>query len=239
MHMETVQYLLSKLVTVIVILSIFAFLYWMGTLLVPFLPKSVSFAKDANATSTEGAKDDFEFWLPTPGSFSAKGLDKGEYPYGRPVTEADFLRYDGSGVGVPEWPKGSKSPVILEGTSQAGASADYQTFDPSRSGFTLVPYVRSLSLRKDANVYAGLRFEGEAKESMFFNGMFLIYVVDPSGQFVGKGEARLSDDGARTEWRKFIGRITTQVGYRGKNCTLLFQQARPNGVRVYFPATCN
>lgn len=236
--MDTIQYLLSKLVTVIVVLAIFAFLYWMGTLLVPFLPKTLSLSKTTDASSTEKAKDDLEFWLPTPRNTSFSGVDKSEYPYGRPVTSEDFLQYDSTG-NIPEWPKGSKSPVIQNGLSQTGGSADYQTFDPVRAGFSQIAYVRSLSLYKKARVYGGLSFDGEAKESMFANGMFVLFVVNPQGQVVGKGEARISDEGARTEWRKFIGRITTQVGYRGDGCTLLFQQAKPNGIRVYFPVTCN
>ncbi|MDQ5962804.1 MAG: hypothetical protein QG653_611 [Patescibacteria group bacterium] len=236
--METVQYLLSKFITVIVVLSIFLFLYWIGTILFPFLPKTLGISKTNNASSTESTREDLEFFLPTPRKVSLQGTGEGEYPYGRPVTSEDFLRYDGT-TQLPEWPQGSKSPVIQNGLTQTGGSADYQTFDPVRAGFSQTAYVRSLSLHRGARVYGGLSFTGEAKEAMFSNAVFTLFVVTPEGQIVGRGEARISDDGARTEWRKFIGRITTQVGYTGKNCTLLFQQQKPNGVRIYFPITCN
>jgi hypothetical protein len=219
--METIKFFVSKLFIVIIILIIFAFLYWMATLLVPFLPKTLKMSGLGNATSTA---PDTEFWLPTPGSLSLRPKSGGE------PGRIEFEEY--GEIKPAGWDLG-------ETANQVSYAQNVQVFDSVRAGFSRDNYVRAISVYEGARVYGGLTFTGEAKEAMFLNGVFSLFVLNPTGQVIGRGEARMSDNGARTEWRRFRGKILTQVGYTGPGCTLVFQQQRPSGFRITLPVVCN
>ncbi len=221
--METIKFFISKIFIIIVVLAIFAFLYWMATLLVPFLPKTIRMYGQASATSTV---PDTEFWLPTPGSLSLRpkykeGSDRIEFePYG------DIVKGD--------WPSANSW-----NGQQVSYAQNQQVFDSARAGFSQPTAIRGLSLYAGARVFAGLMFTGEATENMFVGGKFPVYVMNPNGHIVGGGEARATKTKPTLGWQKFTVKMLTPIGFTGAHCTLIFQQGTPNGIRIVLPVNCN
>jgi hypothetical protein len=255
--MDTIRYLLSKIIVLIIVIAAFCFLYWMGSKLVPYFPTSTHITKDSTGVADQG-----EFFLPSPRNVStyfkqpvvavplttnnnqplvSNADGKGQYiptGNGQYIYVSDTVSYDSHGNVI--YTRGTTQALATTNQTNISQNTGGQIFDPNQSGFSIMEsYVRNLSIYRGGSVYMGLTFVGDARENMFVNGKFLLFVVDPTGRAIGSGEAETLEQWSVPGWHRFSAKITSTVPYKGAGCGLVFQQPHPSGIHVAIPAQCN
>ena len=251
--METAKYLLSRVIFLIPIIIVFAILYKMGTMLVPFLPKTFS--------SVFGEGD----ILPPPGSLSLLGQngkkieptlhtdDKNNYfvyQNGTPNFNNQtngagannggymYISYDKNGKAIYTDVNGN----VLNSNGTIKSSSGNQT-NAGNVAYERSSYVRNLSIFEYGHIYTGLRFVGEAKGTMFNNGVFPIFIIDNSGRILAQEQAVAQERWAVPGWVRFEVKVNSVLPVNIP-CRFVFQAAPGSTdgykkVFVTFSETCN
>lgn len=249
--METAKYLLVKILILIPIILAFAFLYKMGTMLVPYLPKTMKMGSSG------------EDFLPPPGSLSLAGKAKtpdantnvyvhGNTFNGYGTSSVDtgnnpqvYVSYDEKGNIIYKDINGNvvdKSAVEYNANTTTN-NQPVQAFNINDSKYERALYVRNLSIFQNGHIYTGLRFSGEAKGTMFNNGTFPIFIVDSAGRVIAKEQAVATEKWAVPGWVRFNVKINSILPMRIP-CFFVFQAENGSpesrkGVFVTVPETCN
>lgn len=244
--MDTIHYLLSKIKIIIISICLILFLIWLGRLISPLLPQE--WFHRSKEVSTKNASSSTEFFLPTPRLSDSTGQ--------KPVTATDnifvlegnetsglaFNAYDETNTySQGSWQPNAEGQYIYvqPNTNQKVDTSGGQVFDSTKAGFSqMSAYIRSITIPLGAYVYRGLVFHGQARESMFVDGKFSLYVIDVKGNVIGKGEAVTDEDWRSIGWHKFTARITTPIPPNSVGCGLVFQQDKVRGLHATMPVRC-
>ena len=252
--MKTIQYLLSKIFVIIIFIFIFGVLYWIGTLFIPYLPKTISKANIVKETGTE-------FFLPTPMNLAK--LLKAPTVTNDTAVNYDLYTADNSGQKVDEqFYQNSLKTSSIYGTNNTNNTSSqygqvvytnlkYLSYDPTGKNIynttndtpknvglvEMGTYIRGVTLFNGGYVHKGLTFHGQARKNMFTGGKFSLYIIDGNGNFLAKGGAISDGEWQNTGWHNFTAFITTTVPY-STNCFLVFQQDVANGLHTIMPVAC-
>ena len=230
--METLRYLLSKIMILIPLLLIFAGLYWLGVKMFPLLPKD-SFSGD---------------FLPAPGSWgvSTKPPEPNNtdnlYVAGEPYNANDNYRnisyasFDSKGNLI--YMRGGD---LFHQTNTKQNS--HQVFDTNNGKYSKGLYLRNLSIYEGGHIYTGLTFTGEAKSAMFYHGIMPITIIDVYGRVVAVEQAIAQQQWSTSGWTRFDVKIKSILPVRIP-CNMIFQAAQGspdsyNKVFVGVPEMCN
>mgnify|MGYP000939336188 CR=1 FL=1 len=242
--METIQYILSKIKFLIILIIVLLFLFWLGRVIKPLLPQEwFSFGNKVsikNASSTE-------FFLPTPSNgiqSKIKPTMASDYIYVSDSGEGTGFTFNGYDTGNPQgmWQQSGQNQYtyVRYTTNQAQQNTGNQVFDANKAGFSQSSaFLRGVTIPVGAYVYRGLIFHGQAREVMFVNGKFSLFVIDSKGNVIGQGEAVTDEDYRVAGWHMFSARIVTIAPPSVTGCGLVFQQDKPQGLHAVMPVQCH
>lgn len=230
--MDTIRFLLSIILKIAFGLFFLVVVFWLVGFLFPAF-------KPSNLFSGELFKND---WLPTPRNYA--GLLAGRSSNGEngKVYEPG-PSYNGYGTaesdGMPiDWVVYSDSGTKIIKGGQSGSQANNQIFTGNTTaGANRSMYVRNLSIYEGGNISYGTVFTGEARDTMFANGIFPITVQDQYGKTVALSEAINTGMWAAPGWVRFQATIRHQLP-RNTMCELYFYSAK-EPLRVGIPVRCN
>lgn len=224
--MDTIRFLLGYIVRLVVILLLIAFVLWLVGLLYPQFKPSSLFRW--NAFSGD--------WLPAPRDFSLLGSKTSDGQNGKvyvpgpayngygnasyePQEGVDFIVYTASGTHVIK-AKGSGGQVLDGSYGYDNRSA----------------YIRNLSVFQGGGITYGQRIVGEARESMFQNGRFAIYIVDTNKRLIGTAQAITTGTWSVPGWARFQATIPFRLP-GDTYCSLVFQSAT-QPIQISYPVQC-
>lgn len=230
--MDTIRFLLGIILKIAFGLFFLVIVFWLIGLLFPAF-------KPTNIFTGEWFKND---WLPTPRNYAGllaartnngengKVYEPGPAYNGYGTTETD---------GVPiDWVVYTESGTKIIKGGTTGTNSNNQIFTGNTtSGANRWMYVRNLSIYEGGNVSYGLVFTGEARDTMFANGIFPITVQDQTGKTVALTEAINTGTWAAPGWVRFQATIRHQLPHNAQ-CGLYFYSAKES-LRVGMPVRCN
>jgi hypothetical protein len=211
--MDTIRFLLGKVFQIVFILFIMAGILWfVGT----FYPEfRLSNLISVNTFSTD--------WLPAPKNY--KGL------LGSPQSGGT---YGTEYIAGPAYNGYSNAPA----SGNQNTNVNNQVFTGNTSAYAEKSlYIRNLSVYEGGKVSYGLTFVGEARDTMFRNGIFPISIIDRTGKVWGTTQAINTGAWATPGWARFQATIPNQLP-PNIDCALIFFSANQN-VKVGLAVRCN
>lgn len=226
--MDTIRFLLGKIVALAVVLLLISFVLWLVGVMYPdFKPMNILkgelFTRDwlpapknyggllgKRTNSDENGK----VYVPGPaydGYANANG-------YYQSTGDVEWVIYTSTGTQII----GSRNPS--SGTTTAYAQKSL--------------YVRNLSIYNGGSISYGMTFVGEARETMFKNGIFPILVLDEKGRILATTEAINTGTWSIPGWARFQATIRNQLP-KNTPCTLLFLSGNQQSVRIGMNVRCN
>lgn len=210
--MEVIRYLISKVILLIPIILLLFVMYWIGSKLAVFLPEGA-------LSSLNPLKGDL---LPPP---------RNNMPTTNPLTSGYMLDYT-----IPEDTHNYTTNTPAKNTPQTGAQNSV-VFNANQAGFSQTElFIRNISVYRGQSIAPGFTFTGEARETMFSQGRFMLYLANKDGHIVGTGEAVAVDQWSIPGWHRFNGRIISMNG-QGE-CFLIFRSSSPTQPQVTIPVVC-
>ena len=222
--METIQYLLSKLLWVIVIVAILIVGFILMRKFAPELMSKFSLGGGTGSFFTD-------YWLPEPVNLvevtkPIKADLTGNVYEGSMSPGTSYVIYGENGMEIVKVPP--KSP----------------TFNAENSGFADSSiYIRNLSIHKEESIRTGKVFYGEARSTFFSNGKFPVYIVDSTGRIFAKEEAVQTGQWSIPGWSRFSVQVKSFLPAH-QSCQVLFapDPSSPDGrtnARAVTPVVCN
>ena len=217
--MDTIRYLLGMIIKLVLSLFIIVFFIWaMKT----FYPTAIT-----DVTSLVTGSDAFkQDWLPAPRNV-ADYLPKRSSSTVHGVEFVPGPAFNSAGTYVYQ------TNYVTYGSSTSPMIPRYSTSNTDRA-----LYIRNTSAYQGMNVSYGTRFIGEARDTMFRNGSFNIFVVDTSGRIVGSAKALDMGTWAAPGWRRFQAIIGSRLP-SNIPCALVFQSAQQTTTLVSLRVMCN
>lgn len=205
--MEVIRYLISKIILLIPIILLLFVMYWIGSKLAVFLPEGA-------LSTLNPLKGDV---LPPP---------RNNMPTTNPLTSGYMLDYT-----PPE-----DTYNYTTNTSQTRTESSV-VFNANQAGFSQTElFIRNISVYRGQSIAPSFTFTGEARETLFSQGRFMLYLVTKQGQIVGTGEAVAVDQWSIPGWHRFNARIISMNG-QGE-CFLIFKPASSAYRELSIPVTC-
>jgi hypothetical protein len=250
--MDSLKYLISFFIKIAFAFFVFAFIWWLVSLVVPDLNfRTLIPTKSGTSTSTSAS----EGWLPSPRAYSGLLQRKAVEPgvtTNLYVAPPPFNGYDlgvtGNNPAAYGYIAYATSPTTISSSSASsgnGRSGQLPTASSNALVNNRVLSVRNLSIYEGGHVYTGLAFIGEAKSTMFKDGKFPIVVVDQAGKVVGISAALAMTTWTVPGWVRFETKIIYPLP-RDVPCTMVFEEALTQGeratrqpLRVPLPIRCN
>lgn len=222
--METIQYLLSKLLKVIIILIICIFVFLVLKKFFPNLLSSFSFYKPGASFFTDN-------WLPDPVNFQEIAKPKiadlsGNVYEGGLTPGTSYVIYSEKGMEIVKVPPKS------------------QVFNAQTSGFSDNSlYVRNLSIYNGDSIKTYKTIYGEARGTFFANQTFPVYITDTQNRVFAVETAIATGQWSVPGWSRFTVQVRSLLPSH-QPCQLLFM---PNpkspdantGARALIPVFCN
>ena len=207
--MDTIRYLLSFIVKLVVALLVGAAILWLVGLLYPTFKPSNFFSLKV-----------FTFdWLPAPknygGLLGTRSATNGKVYVAGPA-------YNG----------------YTNQTGEVYSASENQVFTGNTTHYAQKSlYIRNLSVYDGANISYGMMILGEARDTMFKNGSFTITVIDRSGNILSSTQAINTGVWATPGWARFQATIPTRLP-QGAECALVFYSAN-EPIKVGVAVRCN
>ncbi|MEZ0209275.1 MAG: hypothetical protein ACAH17_03820 [Candidatus Paceibacterota bacterium] len=226
--MDTIRYLLGFIVKLVVGIVIVVFVLWLVGLLYPNFKASNLF---------KGGVFSFD-WLPAPknygGLLGTRSDTNGKVYQSGPAYNgyAQAGNQYGSGADV-EW-------TIYTGTSSyvVKSNPGNQVFTGNTTQYAEKSlYIRNLSVYEGGNISYGMVIFGEARQTMFKNGVFTLTVIDRSGKIIAVTQAINTGTWATPGWTRFQATIPTRLP-QGAECALVFYSAN-EPIKVGLAVRCN
>jgi hypothetical protein len=256
--MDTLRHLVGYFIKIAFAFFLFAFVWWLVSLLFPSLSFKSLVPLQKNASTTEGI-------LPSPrkyaGLFGSRTKVQDEHtnvytpslPYNG-YTTIDNSTYTYSQYTYANTSSGNDitpSPASNKETSSVVSSGDNVIKNGSREVVLQGPFspsgnalpvqaptigdrsltIRNLSLYEGGAIYTGLSFVGEAKATMFREGKFPIVLLDASGRVIGVSSAVATNDWAPPGWTRFETKLNYPLP-KGALCTFIFEEALTQSERI-------
>lgn len=262
--MDSIKFLLPFLFRLAIISFSAAIVWWV---IITFFPDARLHSL-FSVTSTSTSEAAQEGWLPSPKSY--KGLlGKAKTPgendniyvpgqayngYGNAYNgniggaDVNFITYTSTGTQITH-----NGVVVSTIGNQPQGAPDQQAQQSAQQTSTSNGYaqknlfIRNLSIYEKGHVYTGLSFVGEARESMFKDGKFLIIIADRTGHAVLVASAEATTNWTVPGWVKFRTKINGALPVNAP-CTMVFESAmhtyansnQPSQpIRVAIPVICN
>jgi hypothetical protein len=186
-------------------------------------------------------------WLPPPGSLTGllaykaepaqprefvptapyNGYGTAPYQSGYTWTETKFLTFTNDGAVVVD---SSGNPVTNNGEVVRQAYASKES------------YIRNLSIYQGGYVYGGLTFGGEAKETFFRDGKFVVLIADSQGRPIAASTAYMTNAWSPLGWKRFQVKIEGTLPDK-LQCMMIFQSGNAvsasDVTRVSMPVVCS
>jgi hypothetical protein len=229
--METIQYLLSFLIKLALGLLLAAAVFWLVGLLYPsFKPSNIV---NGNVFSRD--------WLPAPRNYgSLLGSRSNNGTNGNVYTPGPAYNGYGNTSNAGYTTNGSNVDWVYytaSGTQVVHGGINNQVFTGNTSTYSeKALYVRNLSVYEGGNVSYGTTFVGEARDTMFRNGIFPISVIDRSGRTLTTFQAINTGTWATPGWARFQATIENRLP-SNTDCALVFYSANQN-VKVGMAVRC-
>ncbi len=232
--MDVIKYLLGAIVKLAFVLVLIAFLMWLIGLVYP----------DFKITNIVNGKIFSQDWLPAPKNYGGllstqtNGGTNGRVYQSGPAyngyanaaagnDQVDWVYYTATGTQVVS----SKSTTKTT-TTQA------QTFKSTQPGFVdRASFLRNMSVFEGGNITYGLTIVGEARETMFKNGIFPVTIVDAKGNVLALTDAINIGTWSTPGWARFQVTIPVRLP-QNTNCALIFNSAN-QPVRMGISVRCN
>lgn len=222
--METIQFLLSKMFKVIVILGLCILVFIVLQKFFPNLLSRLSFYKPGSTFFTDN-------WLPDPTNFQEIAQPKtadlsGNIYEGGLTPGTSYVIYTNSGMKVVNVPPKS------------------QVFNSQTAGFSDSSlYVRNLSIYSGESIGTNKVIYGEARGTFFANQTFPVYILDTQGRVFAVETAIASGQWSVPGWSRFTVQVRSLLPSH-QPCQLLFipnpQSPDANsGGRALVPISCN
>lgn len=96
-------------------------------------------------------------------------------------------------------------------------------------------YLRNLSVYEGGTISYGTTFVGEARDTMFKNGLFTILVVDKDNRILGTSQAINTGTWATSGWSRFQATVSHRLPAGA--CTLIFMSGTTQQ-QIRLPVTC-
>lgn len=217
--METIHYLLGKIVKTVIVLFLMVFVLAVVSYASPNLQPS----KLLNFSVFKGE------WLPAPKNYAKERMQPDENGYyGTIYASGQQFNGYGNSASNPyitysyngEMPTSTRPGTPMPGTTHS---------DRSR-------YIRNLSLYEGENITYGQTIYGEARSDMFKNGIFPIVIADGAGKPISSMYAMNLGTWSVPGWLRWKAVVPIQLP-RNIPCVLVFLSA--DGSRVGLPVRCN
>lgn len=224
--MDTIRILLGFIVKIVFALLVGAFILWLVGLLYPNFKPSNLFKKNI-----------FTFdWLPAPknygGLLGTRSDENGKvYVPGPAYNGYGAAGAYANGANVDWTIYTGTSSYVVRSNPQNTNTAGHTTAYSDRS-----LYLRNLSVYDGANVSYGMTIYGEARDTMFRNGIFGTTVIDRDGRVIASTQAINTGSWAAPGWTRFKLTIPTRLP-NGLDCALVFYSAN-EPVKVGIPVRC-
>lgn len=236
--MDTIRYLLSLIIKLAFGLFFLAFIIWMIGFLYPQF-------KFSNLISGGVFSRD---WLPAPknygsllGGRTTTGVNGKVYVPNAPYNGYDSNAYYASQEGVDFIIYTDSGTKIVKAKGSATGNATNMNSQPTMENNGPYSerslYVRNLSLYEGGNISYGSTFTGEARGTMFKNGIFPLLIVDRNGKVLASTQAINTGTWAIPGWSRFQATIPTRLP-AGTECALIFLSATQS-VKVGMAVKCN
>ncbi len=98
-------------------------------------------------------------------------------------------------------------------------------------------YIRNISLYEGGTIAHGLTFIGEARDTMFKNGVFTILVVDAQGKVITNFNGVNTGAWSTAGWSRFKATVPSRLP-PGIPCALIFLSANQSSVKVGMRVQC-
>lgn len=219
--MDTIRFLLGHIVKLAFGLFLFAIVIW----LIGFLYPQFSFSK---LVSLDVFKRN---WLPAPRNYAGLFAVKENATYGTVYVSntkyknggsyyqsqpgVDFIAYTDSGTKIIKSSGNPGSPTVSSPNPGAGSEGTYGD---------RILYVRNLSVYEGGSITHGQTFVGEARDTMFRNGIFPIHIIDGAGRLIASTQAINTGAWAVAGWSRFQAAIPVRLP-ANTPCSLVFQSA--------------
>lgn len=227
--MEILRYLIKFFLSLSVGFFVFAIVWWIASLIVPGLSFRTLIPTLIGSNDGNGTKRDI---LPSPRQF--KGLfsnaSSTNNHYNVYVHGPAYNGYGNNSVDYYANSNAMISYVTYTTTPNGETVIDYSPISSADGGGTKSVdvgrsvYIRNLSIHGGYTMKTGLTFIGEARSTMFRNGIFPIVLVDANRRVIGISTARATSDWTVAGWTRFETVLAYQIPKVGP-CTLVFEQA--------------
>lgn len=234
--MDTIRYLLGFIIKLALGLLLFAFVIWLIGFLYPQFKLSNLFS--GNVLTSD--------WLPAPrnygsllGGRTTNGMNGNVYVPGTPYDGYKNARYE-SQEGVDFVVYTESGTKIIKARGSVGGTNDTNNQAVANNASTYSDrslYIRNLSVYEGGNISYGLTFAGEARGTMFKNGIFPIQVIDNRGNVLATTQAINTGTWAIPGWARFQATIPNKLP-SGSQCALVFFSAN-QPVKVGMAVKCN
>ncbi len=235
--MDTVRHLIRYFFRLAFSILFIVIVWWLVSLLFPAL----TFSQMKQLVFGDGKHD----LLPSPRTF-AHVIKDAPTPYDTTTPGAYGTVFNGYGYvnnSNSAFLKGPTGGLVTYSTDnnngQNVSTSQRQNVSQSRS-----LYIRNLSIYEGGNISSNLTFIGEARNTMYKDGMFPVIIINQRGDILGVSSARATGAWAVTGWSRFEVVISHRLPSGGVPCAVVFEQARAFGdnqqpVRVGIPVKCN
>lgn len=220
--MDTIRYLLGAVIKLALGLLLVALVIWLVGILYPDFKVSKVFSGNA-------FKKD---WLPAPKNYGGLLGNKNNSGENGTVYEPGpayngYPNTSAEGSANVDWVY-----YTATGTQVVRASGNTETTNVERSS-----YIRNLSVYQGATIAYGNTIVGEARDTMFKNGLFPIVVLDAQGRVIAAMDAINTGAWSTPGWVRFQTTVPVQLP-RNTQCSLVFNSAN-QPVRVGMQVRCN
>lgn len=231
--METIRYLLGIITRLVLALLLIALVLQLLSFLYPQF-------KISNLLSGDFFKRDL---LPAPKNYASSLTPKQGGMYGRvyePAPAFDGYRnnnatYRGQpGIEYVMYTESGTKIIKPDGSiqnEQAKTTTNITTY-PNKS-----VYVRNLSVFDGGGLTYGQTITGEARDTMFKSGTFIVFVADANGRVVASFPAVSTGAWAIPGWSRFQMTVSSRLP-ANTYCTLFFRSAN-QPLQVSMPVRCN
>lgn len=220
--MDTIRYLLGAVIKLALGLLLLALVLWLVGVLYPEFKVSKIFSGDV-------FKRD---WLPAPKNYGGllgnknNSGENGTVYIPGPAYNGYQNTTTNGGANV-DWVY-----YTATGTQVVRARGNTETTNVERS-----IYLRNLSIYQGATISYGLTIVGEARDTMFKNGLFPIVVLDTQGRVIAAMDAINTGAWSTPGWVRFQATVPVRLP-QNTQCSLVFNSAN-QPVRVGMQVKCN
>ena len=248
--MEVIRSLLGLLFRIAFLLFMAAIVWWLVSTFSP----SFSLRQILSSVNLGTSASSSDSWLPAPslqGIFHRGNIGEsfvykpGEayngygnaYNNNQGGAQVEFVTYNGTNTEIVRY--GNYGTTMFTDNSGQQGGGNQSRYAQKEL------FIRNLSIYEGGHTYTGLTFTGEARNTMFQNGVFPVIIADQAGRVVSRSYAQATSNWSTPGWVRFYVKINDVLPNK-VYCTMIFEEGRGPytyntslPVRVAIPVLCN